>query len=105
MGCSFGEESAWIESYNVKCERDRECMCASSLFRSETYEVSCIFAYHSKDNDDAIHIPCNVVVHDIAMKVKPWRLVLPMSMVDFVNVNLWDFWIFNAQAILRGIGF
>ena len=71
MGCSFGEESAWIESYNVKCERDRECRRASSFFQSETYEVSYIFAYRLKENNGAIHIPCNVVVRDIVVKVKP----------------------------------
>ena len=69
--CSFGEDSAWIESYNVKCERDRECKCASSFFQSEIYEVSCIFAYRSKENDGAIRIPCNVVIHDIVMNVNP----------------------------------
>ena len=67
--CSFGEDSAWIESYNVKCERDRECRRASSFFRSDTYEVSCIFTYRSKDNNGAIFIPFNGVVHNINVKV------------------------------------
>ena len=67
--------------------------------------MSCIFAYHSKENDGAIHIPCNVVVHDIVVKVKPRRSVLPMSMVDLVNAKTWDLWIVNAQDILRGICF
>ena len=59
-----------------------------------------MFAQRSKENNDAIQVPSNVVVCDIALKVKPWRSMLPMSMVDLINVNPWDLWIVNAQAIL-----
>ena len=64
------------------------------------YEVSFIFVQRSKENNDAIQVPSNVVVCDIALKVKPWRSMLPMSMVDLINVNPWDLWIVNAQSIL-----
>ena len=65
--------------------------------------MSFIFAYHSKENDSAIHTPSNAAAHGIAMKVNPWHLLLPISMVDLVNVNPWFLWIVNSQAILRGI--
>ena len=52
-----------------------------------------------KENDGSIHVPSKVVVGDIGVKVKPWCLVLPMSMVDLVNANYWDLWIANSQAI------
>ena len=67
--------------------------------------MSCIFAYHSKENYGAIYIPRNVVVRDIVVKVKSRRLVLPMSMVDLVNVKPWDLQIVNSKSILRGICF
>ena len=37
---------------------------------------------------------------DIVVKVKPWCSMLPMSTIVLVNVNIWDLWIVNAQAIL-----
>ena len=67
--------------------------------------MSFIFVYHSKENDSAIHIPSNVAVHVIVMKVNPWHSLLTISMVDLVNVNPWFLWIINSQAILRGICF
>ena len=94
-----------IKGCNFKCEMDKEWKRASSFFQSETYEVSFIFAQHSYENNDAIHIPSNVVVCDIFVKVNPSCSMLPMSIVVFVNANPWDLWIVNTQSILRGICF
>ena len=73
----------------------------------EVIHMKCLSSLHSilEENDSAIHIPSNVAVHDIAMKVNHWHSLLPISMVDLVNDNPWFLWIINSQAILRGICF
>ena len=41
------------------------------FLKCRIYKVSFMFAQRSKENDDAIRVPSNVVVCDIALKVNP----------------------------------
>ena len=71
----------------------------------EVRHMKCLSSLHSIPRRTMVHIPFNFVVCGIFVKVEPWCSLLPMSMVDLVNVNPWDLCIVNAPSIMKGVCF